>query len=136
MSGKLAFAFSAALSIIFSLFVISYRLNFFSGDEIRPTVANVSRELILTGGDDDIRPPTELLPGELVNINTASKELLMLLPGIGEKLSEEIISYRLEHGEFVCIEDIMKIDGIGEGKFSAISNCITVKGGRDENTGG
>lgn len=61
-----------------------------------------------------------------VNINTAGKEQLMTLPGIGETRGEAIISYREEHGGFSSIEDIMKVSGIKEGAFSKIKDSITV----------
>lgn len=63
---------------------------------------------------------------KLVNINTAGKEELMTLAGIGESKAEAIISYRQEHGGFQKIEDIMNISGIKEGAFEKIKNFITV----------
>lgn len=61
-----------------------------------------------------------------VNINTAGKEELMTLPGIGETRGEAILSYREEQGRFSCIEDIMKVSGIKEGAFRKIKDRITV----------
>ena len=61
-----------------------------------------------------------------VNINTASKELLMTLPGIGEAKAESIIKYREENGGFKNIQDIMNISGIKEGAFQKIKDLITV----------
>jgi competence protein ComEA len=63
---------------------------------------------------------------ELVNINTASKEQLMTLPGIGEKVATRIIEYRDKNGNFRKKEDIMKISGIKDKLFSKISDKITV----------
>lgn len=62
----------------------------------------------------------------LVCINTASKEELMTLSGIGESKANTIIAYRKEHGEFKEIEDIMNVSGIGESAFEKIKNQITV----------
>lgn len=62
----------------------------------------------------------------LININTASREQLMTLPGIGEAKADSIISYRNENGHFNSIEDIMKISGIKEGAFEKIKSYITV----------
>lgn len=62
----------------------------------------------------------------MVNINTASREELMTLPGIGESKADSIISYRNENGRFNSIEDIMKISGIKEGAFEKIKSYITV----------
>ena len=61
-----------------------------------------------------------------VNLNTASVEQLMTLPGIGQAKAEYIVSYREEHGAFEKIEDIMKIEGIKEGVFSKIEDRIKV----------
>lgn len=64
--------------------------------------------------------------GEKVNINKASKEKLMTLPGVGESRAESIIQYRQEHGAFQKIEDIMQVAGIKEGLFEKIKDLITV----------
>lgn len=61
-----------------------------------------------------------------VNLNTASKEELMSLTGIGEAKAEAIIQYRSEQGGFQSIEDIMKIDGIKDGVFNKVKDQITV----------
>lgn len=62
----------------------------------------------------------------LVNINTASKEQLTTLPGIGESRAEDIIRYREEYGGFQKTEDIMKVSGIKEAAFQKIKDRITV----------
>ena len=64
---------------------------------------------------------------ELININTAEKEELMMLPGIGEVRASAIIEYRQQAGNFEKIEDIMNVKGIKTGIFSKISNLICVK---------
>lgn len=61
-----------------------------------------------------------------ININTASKEELKTLPGVGEVTSQKIIDYR-ESSKFTTPEDIMKVSGIGEKKFEAIKEMITVR---------
>ena len=62
----------------------------------------------------------------LVNLNTATKEELMTLKGIGEAKAEDIIRYREKSGGFKKIEDIMKISGIKEAGFQKIKDNITV----------
>lgn len=62
---------------------------------------------------------------KIININTASKEELMTLKGIGESKALAIIQYREEHGLFNSIEDIKKIKGIGEKMFDKIKDFIT-----------
>lgn len=62
----------------------------------------------------------------LLNINTATKEELMTLTGIGESKAMSIISYREENGSFKKIEDIMNITGIKTGIFEKIKEQIRV----------
>ncbi len=63
----------------------------------------------------------------LININTADAEELILLPGIGEKIAENIISYRTEHGSFQTIEEIKNVSKIGNSIFEKIKNYITTQ---------
>jgi len=62
-----------------------------------------------------------------VNINTASAELLVTLPGIGPVLAERIIAYREEHGHFTALEDLLQVSGIGEKKLAALEDFIRVE---------
>ncbi len=66
----------------------------------------------------------------LVDINTATKQELCTLPGVGESRAESIISYRERNGGFERIEDIMKVEGIKEGMFSKMKDKICVRGGK------
>lgn len=66
------------------------------------------------------------IPSGKVNINTASKEELMTLNGIGEAKANDIIKYRETNGNFETIEDIKKIEGIGDSIFAKIQEDITV----------
>lgn len=61
-----------------------------------------------------------------VNINTADKELLMTLQGIGDAKAQSIISYREVHGEFQKIEDLCNISGIKDAVYNKIRDYITV----------
>ena len=61
---------------------------------------------------------------KLININTATKEELMQLAGIGESRALSIISYREKHGGFKKISDIMKVSGIKEAAFEKIKDYI------------
>ena len=60
-----------------------------------------------------------------VNINTARREELMRLPGIGETMAERILAYRKEHGPFTSVEDLMNVKGIGKKKFARIAPACT-----------
>lgn len=60
-----------------------------------------------------------------VSINTATKEGLMTLTGIGDSKAEDIIKYREENGPFKTIEDIKNVSGIGDSLFAKIKENIT-----------
>ena len=61
-----------------------------------------------------------------VNINTADKELLTTLPGVGSSKADAILAYRQEQGGFSSIEEIMNVEGIKEGVFARIKDRISV----------
>jgi len=67
------------------------------------------------------------LPKSKININTASQEELVSLPGIGPSLAEKIITYRRENSAFLLPEDITKVPGIGKAKFEIIKDSITTE---------
>ncbi|MDF2523749.1 MAG: hypothetical protein K0R31_1390 [Clostridiales bacterium] len=65
--------------------------------------------------------------GGKVNINTASIEQLdTMLPGVGVETAKDIIAFREKNGDFKVIQDIMKVSGIKESRFSNIQDLITV----------
>jgi competence protein ComEA len=61
-----------------------------------------------------------------ISINTATKEELMTLSGIGEAKANAIISYRQENGNFSNLEDIKNVSGIGDAVYEKIKNNITL----------
>ncbi|MEO0076616.1 MAG: ComEA family DNA-binding protein [candidate division WOR-3 bacterium] len=61
-----------------------------------------------------------------ININTANKDDLIKLPGIGEKLAQRIIDYRNNYGYFKTTKDILKVNGIGPKRYQQIKDLITV----------
>lgn len=62
----------------------------------------------------------------LIDINLATQADLEMLPGIGPTMAANIIAHREAHGPFTTIEAIMDVPGIGEGKFAAMKDLITV----------
>ncbi len=62
----------------------------------------------------------------LVNLNTADKDTLCTLPGIGESRAADIIQYRQENGGFKVKEDLMNVSGIKESIFEKLKDLITV----------
>lgn len=79
----------------------------------------------IISSESDESPENQNTENSLVNINTANKEKLMTLSGVGESTAEKIIKYRENNGYFNTIEDIMNVQGIGESKFNNIKDDIT-----------
>jgi competence protein ComEA len=63
--------------------------------------------------------------GALVNINTATQELLETLPGIGPTTAQAILDYRKNIGPFATIEDLLKVPGIGPTTLEELKDLIT-----------
>jgi competence protein ComEA len=72
-------------------------------------------------------PQEEILPDvSPLDLNTATAEDLTLLPGIGEELAARIVEYREANGPFESVEELMEVSGIGEAKFAALEDHVTV----------
>ena len=59
-----------------------------------------------------------------ININTATKDMLTSIPGVGSKMADKIIKYRQEH-PFNSVDELLNITGIGKKKFEEIKLYIT-----------
>lgn len=68
----------------------------------------------------------ELDESRRVDINSATFEKLVNIPGIGNTLASEIIGYRDSNGPFLLETDLLKVKGIGEKKFEKMRKCIKV----------
>ena len=66
-----------------------------------------------------------------VNINTATTDELQWLPGIDETLAGNIVEFRQVNGTFTSLDDLVKVDGMTEGKLRDIRNSIKLEGESD-----
>ncbi len=73
-----------------------------------PMIAeNVYAKSDINAGSSEVAIPQD------ININTADKELLTQLPGIGPKTADSIIEYRKTNGKFKSLDDLTGVKGIG-----------------------
>ena len=71
---------------------------------------------------------TTITGSGILDINTATKDDLVLLPGVGEVLAQAIIDYRNNNGPFITVQDLLNVSGIGDKKLNGMLNYITVGG--------
>lgn len=98
------------------------------GQQVR-VYSNVPSENSDDGNESwngNTRSPTTI--NALININTATQEMLETLPGIGPVTAGNIIAFREIEGFFTSIEDIQKVPGIGPVTYAELKDLITVDG--------
>ena len=79
------------------------------------------------GPESALSGPDAGAPVEVFNLNTATKEDLLLLPGIGNGIAEQIIKFRKEHGAFSSVDDLRRIKGIGPKKLAKLRPYLRLK---------
>ena len=99
------------------------------GEQIRilsKEEADVLRSAGAAGEEEGTGTPDVGMTDGKVDLNTASLEQLMTLPGIGKAKAEAILSYRKEHGRFGSRDEICHVPGIKNATYAAIADLITV----------
>lgn len=91
------------------------------GEEI---ALNDSNENVESNNNDNNSGEGE---SKKININSASKEELDTLPGVGEVTAQKILDYRDENKEFKSIDEIKNVKGIGENKFNDLKDYICIQ---------
>lgn len=61
-----------------------------------------------------------------INLNTATREELMTLSGIGASKADAIIRYRDEHGFFQSVDELMQVNGIKDGTYNNVKDYVIV----------
>jgi comEA protein len=75
----------------------------------------------------DSIPGKQSDPAGVVNINTATREDLVRLPGIGPTLADRIMAYRATSGKFGSVEALQKVKGISSKKFDKLKPHVTIR---------
>lgn len=114
------------ISVIFSAFLIGLFCGRISNQQ-RLSPSSTQNTAISPALHQPEDCSSAFINGKL-NINSASVEDLILLPGIGESLAQRIVDYRSINGQFTSINALLNIKGIGSTSFERISSYITVGG--------
>jgi competence protein ComEA len=64
----------------------------------------------------------------VINVNTATQEQLMMMPGIGEKISKNVVAYRQANGPFKSLDDLIKVKGISKKKLDKLRQNFVLEG--------
>ncbi len=74
---------------------------------------------------DDIPKKGVIIDGK-ININKADAATLQTIDGIGESIAKRIVKYRDQYGDFITVEELLNISGIGDAKLDDIRDDICV----------
>ena len=96
-----------------------------SSEDTQSRISSSDLEMLLESvGKTNSNNQNNYISGK-ININTATAEQLTELNGIGEVKANDIIEYRNNFGNFISLEEIMNVKGIGEKTFEKIKDYIT-----------
>lgn len=120
---------SSVLLLVTAVF-LALLIGFFLGrNTCRPEVSVSIVRNAETAPTTPLSAPAEQTePVFPIDINTADRYQLALLPGIGEVLADRILAYRNAHGRFPCVEELLNVEGIGTKKLEEILDLITTGG--------
>ncbi|MEX0994299.1 MAG: ComEA family DNA-binding protein [Balneolaceae bacterium] len=95
--------------------------------EIRSEISSPDSDTLHPNSSDSLSLNREKSNGRLININTAGRESLQELPGIGPAYAERILDWRNKNGPFTSVGQLLEIRGIGEKRLERITPLITLE---------
>ena len=113
----------AVLCLLFAVFLGG----FFLGRNVNASEVQLSRQPEVTTGTESPPPTSTAARDTLICLNTATAQQLQTLPGIGPTLAQRIIDYRNANGPFTALEQLMLVEDIGEKRFAAIKDYLTLE---------
>ncbi len=118
---KLMIKILLALTMAFGVFIVSFQL-------FERNMITIPERMVIINSSEINLPESfkeKMENGTIsVNINTAEKEELEQIPGIGETMAQRIIEYREENGRFSSLEELLNIPRIGEKTLEKIKPYI------------
>jgi len=91
-----------------------------SGDRV---TCDTARYRVTMG---DMAVPTRLALGMPIDLNKATLEELVLVPGIGRKTASKIVRFREEKGDFPEVDVLKRIEGLGKKKYDRIKGYLSI----------
>ncbi len=98
-----------------------------SGTSPLPGVGLSSPASVQVGGNGAPGAGSSKQPGKTVNLNSATVQELMTLPGIGESRAAAILEYRTQVGRFRSVDELKKVSGIGAKMFEKVKDHIVAQ---------
>lgn len=118
----LLWAAAVVLGLAVSLFAMLSAPDF-APVKVVPSSGTISAAVTASPSDE---PDPTSPPARFIRLNSASREELMTLEGIGETLADRILAYREAHGGFDSLEELMEVEGIGQKRFDALRDRLVL----------
>lgn len=95
-------------------------------DSLRVHAQHFEADTVLSAERDTTKLQREKRIGP-IDLNTATLEDLIGLPGVGEVLAKRILEYRAGHGKFTRVEELEKVKGLGKSKVQALKGHVLIR---------
>lgn len=130
--GRLTVVLCVLFSLLLSDFMVNYNISFFNKNGkknhstqlhfVKPNMLVVEKSVVAGEG----RVPAKYTPFlfELIPINSADRDMLMTVNGIGPALAENIFIYRQKFGQFKTSLDLEKLHGVGPKRATQLASVF------------